>query len=87
MFKNSRERKMRKNYYAVIGTMAMSIESELRSGDIALTAGIKPGHIYPVLARLERSGIVTSRWGDYSGKKRRLYKLNVEFPGRWPDND
>lgn len=49
--------------------------------DIWRLSGVGPGFLYPVLAELERKGILTSRWEDgppdlrRGGKRRRLYKL------------
>jgi PadR family transcriptional regulator PadR len=33
------------------------------------------GTVYPALYRLERAGLVTSRWEAVSGRRRRLYRL------------
>ena len=33
------------------------------------------GTVYPALHRLERTGLVTSRWSRESGRRRRLYEL------------
>ena len=33
------------------------------------------GTIYPALHRLERSGLLSSRWSSESGRRRRVYKL------------
>jgi DNA-binding PadR family transcriptional regulator len=35
------------------------------------------GTVYPVLHRLERSGLVRSRWADVAGRRRRVYELTV----------
>jgi PadR family transcriptional regulator PadR len=35
------------------------------------------GTIYPALHRLERSGLLTSRWSDESGRRRRIYELTA----------
>jgi PadR family transcriptional regulator, regulatory protein PadR len=39
------------------------------------------GTIYPALHRLERSGLLTSRWSDESGRRRRIYELSVRGRG------
>jgi PadR family transcriptional regulator, regulatory protein PadR len=37
------------------------------------------GMLYPVLHRLERKGVIQSRWGESdSGRKRRYYSINHE---------
>ena len=33
------------------------------------------GTIYPALHRLERGGLVASRWSDETGRRRRVYEL------------
>ena len=33
------------------------------------------GTVYPALHRLERDGVVTSRWSSESGRRRRVYSL------------
>jgi DNA-binding PadR family transcriptional regulator len=38
------------------------------------------GTVYPCLYRLERRGLVTSRWEAVAGRRRRVYRLTV--PGR-----
>lgn len=55
--------------------------SRLRYGlDLAQETGLKPGTMYPVLARLERYGWVISKWEDIDphaeGRRpRRYYQL------------
>ena len=39
------------------------------------------GTIYPALHRLERDGLVTSRWTAASGRKRRVYRITRSGPG------
>jgi DNA-binding PadR family transcriptional regulator len=34
------------------------------------------GSLYPALHRLERGGLVTSRWSDVAGRRRRVYTLS-----------
>ena len=33
------------------------------------------GTVYPTLHRLERDGLVTSRWTNASGRRRRVYRI------------
>ncbi len=33
------------------------------------------GTVYPALHRLEATGVVTSRWADIGGRRRRVYRL------------
>ena len=43
-----------------------------RSNDVFRLA---EGTIYPTLHRLERDGLVKSRWTDASGRRRRVYRI------------
>jgi PadR family transcriptional regulator, regulatory protein PadR len=43
-----------------------------RSGEVFRPA---EGTVYPALHRLERDGLVTSRWTSESGRRRRVYRL------------
>lgn len=36
------------------------------------------GTLYPALHRLERSGLLSSRWSDESGRRRRVYQLTAK---------
>ena len=36
------------------------------------------GTLYPALHRLERSGFLSSRWSDESGRRRRVYQLTAK---------
>jgi DNA-binding PadR family transcriptional regulator len=44
----------------------------MRSGDVFR---LPEGTVYPVLHRLEREGLVRSRWTEASGRRRRVYRL------------
>lgn len=51
--------------------------------DIADTAGLKSGSLYPILARLEDHGWLTSRWEDLNPSdegrpRRRYYKITAD---------
>lgn len=37
---------------------------------------LNEGTIYPALHRLEKSGYVTSKWSEVSGRRRRVYRLS-----------
>jgi PadR family transcriptional regulator, regulatory protein PadR len=52
--------------YAIIGRL------RLRSSEVFRLA---EGTVYPTLHRLERDGLVTSRWTAASGRRRRVYRL------------
>jgi len=45
---------------------------QLRSSEVFRLA---EGTVYPTLHRLERDGLVTSRWTAASGRRRRVYRL------------
>jgi PadR family transcriptional regulator len=52
--------------YAIIDELSR------RSGG---TFDLAEGTVYPALHRLERAGLVASRWSDDSGRRRRVYEL------------
>ena len=35
------------------------------------------GTIYPALHRLERAGLLASRWSEHDGRRRRVYRLTA----------
>src|SRR5438552_6336573 len=39
------------------------------------TFDLPEGTVYPALHRLERGGLLASRWSDASGRRRRIYTL------------
>ena len=47
---------------------------ELKQGS-AGTFDLPEGTIYPALHRLERAGLLSSRWSSESGRRRRVYQL------------
>lgn len=55
--------------YAVVETLRQ------RSGG---TFDLPEGTLYPALHRLESAGLVSSRWTDESGRKRRVYQLTAK---------
>ena len=42
------------------------------------TFDLAEGTLYPALYRLERRGLVTSRWETVSGRRRRVYRLTQQ---------
>ena len=48
-------------------------ELRKRSDDVF---DLPEGTIYPALHRMERSGMVTSRWTEGAGRRRRVYQLS-----------
>ncbi len=56
-------------------TQLRAIIEELRkrSDDVF---DLPEGTIYPALHRMERSGMVTSRWTEGAGRRRRVYQLS-----------
>ena len=51
-----------------------AIIEELRSRSGG-TFDLPEGTIYPALHRLERQGLIESRWSEASGRRRRVYRL------------
>ena len=39
------------------------------------TFNLPEGTLYPALHRLERAGLMSSRWSEVNGRRRRLYQL------------
>lgn len=54
-----------------------NVRSELTGTDLMNGAGISSGTLYPILLRMERAGLVASRWEDERpedlGRPRRRY--------------
>jgi PadR family transcriptional regulator, regulatory protein PadR len=46
-----------------------------RSGQ---TFDLPEGTLYPALHRLERAGLLTSRWSEQTGRRRRIYQLTAK---------
>ncbi len=51
---------------------AIVAELKDRSGGVF---DLPEGTIYPALHRLERQGLIESRWDDATGRRRRVYRL------------
>jgi PadR family transcriptional regulator PadR len=41
------------------------------------TFDLREGTVYPALHRMEQAGLVRSRWGSESGRRRRVYELTA----------
>ena len=59
--------------YAVIEQL------RLRSGDVF---DLAEGTVYPALHRLERSGLVDSRWEEATARRRRVYRISTDGSGK-----
>ena len=42
------------------------------------TFDLPEGTLYPALHRLERAGLLASRWSEVNGRRRRVYHLTVK---------
>jgi PadR family transcriptional regulator PadR len=69
--------------YAIAETL------RVRSGG---TFDLPEGTLYPALHRLERGGLLASRWSEVGGRRRRLYRLTSkghralgQQQGEWAD--
>ena len=69
--------------YAIADTL------RTRSGG---TFDLPEGTLYPALHRLERAGLLTSRWSEVKGRRRRVYQLTAKGQkslasrhGEWQD--
>lgn len=58
-------------------THGYAIAERLR-GASGGTFDLADGTIYPALRRLSDSGLVTSRWSDDDGRRRRVYALTAK---------
>jgi transcriptional regulator len=54
--------------YAIAGRL------RVRSGG---TFDLSEGTIYPALHRLERGGVLSSKWSEVGGRRRRVYQLTA----------
>jgi PadR family transcriptional regulator len=52
------------------------IERLAQASDDALS--LPEGTVYPALHRLERDGLIASRWSSDSGRRRRVYSLTAK---------
>jgi hypothetical protein len=65
---------------AFLLTFSEDVRAELAGADIMQVARISSGTLYPILLRLERTGVLTSRWEETSAvdlgrPRRRFYRL------------
>jgi PadR family transcriptional regulator PadR len=65
---------------AVLGSMCFDPDAEWYGLELSKRSGLKPGTIYPILARLLQAGWLERRWEDIDpvveGRpRRRLYRL------------
>ena len=61
-------------------TFHQDVRAELAGAEIMKAARIQSGTLYPILLRLERVGVLTSRWEDERPQdlgrpRRRLYRI------------
>lgn len=76
----STEPRMSAETLRVLGTMLEEPRASYYGLELAEVASVSPGTIYPMLARLEKAGLLESAWEDRrpadSGRpRRRLYRL------------
>ncbi len=68
---------------SVLAVMAANPHAEHYGLEVARTAHLKSGSLYPILARLEQYGWITGVWEDIDSSKegrrpRRLYRFTPE---------
>jgi DNA-binding PadR family transcriptional regulator len=66
--------------HAFLKAFSENVRSELAGADLMKEARLQSGTLYPILLRLERAGVLTSRWETESPEllgrpRRRFYKL------------
>jgi PadR family transcriptional regulator PadR len=54
---------------------AIAEKLRARSGG---TFDLPEGTLYPALHRLERAGLLSSRWSEVNGRRRRVYQLTAK---------
>ncbi len=59
-----------------------NVRTELTGADLMRTAGTSSGTLYPILLRMEKAGMLISRWEDdrpedLGRPRRRYYKLSA----------
>lgn len=67
-----------KRVMRVLTTLLAAPEGGLSGLQLCELARRRPGSLYPLLARLERAGLVSSRWADGLEPRRRLYSLTQD---------
>jgi DNA-binding PadR family transcriptional regulator len=65
-----------------LATFSDDVRAELAGADIMRAASISSGTLYPILLRLERVGVLSSRWEDTPATdlgrpRRRFYRLTT----------
>jgi PadR family transcriptional regulator, regulatory protein PadR len=83
MPKARRELRLTWHLQAVLAVFLSQPGEELYGLEIATKAGILGGTMYPLLARLEQAGWLTSRWEDLDEtaagrRRRRYYRLTAD---------
>ena len=58
---------------------------ELVNSDSGGVFDLQQGTVYPVLHRLEREGLIRSRWQTHAGRERRLYEVTGDGRKRLQD--
>jgi DNA-binding PadR family transcriptional regulator len=66
-----------------LASFSDNVRAELAGADVMKAVGISSGTLYPILLRLERSGVLESRWeetspGDLGRPRRRFYRLTSQ---------
>jgi PadR family transcriptional regulator PadR len=51
--------------------------AEALRADSAALIDLAEGTLYPALHRLERAGLITGRWSEVNGRRRRVYQLTA----------
>ncbi len=65
---------------AFLEAYAENVRAELAGADLMKAARLASGTLYPILLRLERAGVLTSRWEterpeDLGRPRRRFYRI------------
>jgi PadR family transcriptional regulator PadR len=65
---------------AFVDAFSASVRAELAGADLMKAARLSSGTLYPILLRLERAGVLSSRWEDdrpedLGRPRRRFYRI------------
>lgn len=68
-----------RNQLLVLLFLAETRESEVTSNQIADTiSGVGRSAVYEAVGALQRAGLVSARWDEETGRRRRLLRVNVD---------
>jgi PadR family transcriptional regulator len=76
-------RKPSRETLALLAALLGTFDADYYGLQLCQMAGLPSGSVYPILARLEGAGVLSSRWEDdeeaasHQGRRRRYYRLTA----------